>query len=386
VVDNKVFKNNIYNMENNLPIYRIVIDENDMNTGVDFISLVNEPAIEENFIAFNSSQFNFKAEKEKQMLYGPLMIPNKMIYRNDQKFGEYNVYFNSDDIEIIVKKFAKNNFNNNISFEHMGLVVRGTLIENFIIKDGMIIPGFENLPVGTWFGCVYIQDEKFWNDFVKNDIVKGFSIEINGFMQREAFSSSIEKTWINLESIINSNTSDDLKILEISELFKGFKFETYNDYPKAASENAARAIRLRDEYKLKCGTLVGWQRANQLAKGENISRETIARMSAFQRHKENSKGDPKEACGPLMWLAWGGDEGIEWAQRKLKQIDTALKSSAYQTIVNRMSADIKKDFVIDVNPGENEDEFISRCIRIEIDNGYEQDQAYAICKSKWDEK
>jgi len=385
-VDNKVFKNNIYNMENNLPIYRIVIDENDMNTGVDFISLVNDPAIEENFIAFNSSQFNFKAEKEKQMLYGPLMIPNKMIYRNDQKFGEYNVYFNSDDIEMIVKKFAKNNFNNNISFEHMGLVVRGTLIENFIIKDGMIIPGFENLPVGTWFGCVYIQDEKFWNDFVKNDIVKGFSIEINGFMQREAFSSSIEKTWINLESIINSNTSDDLKILEISELFKGFKFETYNDYPKAASENAARAIRLRDEYKLKCGTLVGWQRANQLAKGENISRETIARMSAFQRHKENSKGDPKEACGPLMWLAWGGDEGIEWAQRKLKQIDTALKSSAYQTIVNRMSADIKKDFVIDVNPGENEDEFISRCIGIEIENGYEQDQAYAICKSKWDEK
>lgn len=324
-------------MENNLPVYRIVIDENDMNTGVDFISLVNDPAIEENFIAFNSSQFNFKAEKEKRMLYGPLMIPNKMIYRNDERFGEYNVYFNSDDIEMIIKKFSKNNFNNNISFEHMGLVVRGTLIENFIIKEGMIIPGFENLPIGSWFGCVYIEDEKFWNDFVKSDIVKGFSIEIKGLMQREQFSSSIDNIWNNLENIINSNNSDDLKVLEISELFKGFKFESYNDYPKAASENAERAIRLRDEYDLKCGTLVGWQRASQLAKGENISRETIGRMAAFERHRGNSEGDPKESCGPLMWLAWGGDEGIAWAQRKIKQIDAALKSSAYQTIVNRLS-------------------------------------------------
>ena len=122
---------------------------------------------------------------------------------------------------------------------------------------------------------------------------------------------------------------------KITEEFKIFKFETYDDYPEAASKNAARAIELRDKYDLKCGTLVGWQRANQLAKGENISRETIARMSAFERHRDNSKGDPKEDCGALMWLAWGGDEGVDWAQRKLKLIDTALNTSAYQSIINR---------------------------------------------------
>jgi hypothetical protein len=99
------------------------------------------------------------------------------------------------------------------------------------------------------------------------------------------------------------------------------EFETYSDYPKAATENAKRALELRDKYKLDCGTPVGWTRANQLANGENISRETIARMSGFERHRENSKGDPKEDCGALMWLAWGGDEGIEWASRKLEQID-----------------------------------------------------------------
>jgi hypothetical protein len=97
--------------------------------------------------------------------------------------------------------------------------------------------------------------------------------------------------------------------------------ESYNDYPQAASDNAARAIRLRDEYPKQCGTQVGWVRASQLANRENISRDTIARMAAFERHRQNSQGDPKEDCGARMWLAWGGDEGIAWAQRKLEQID-----------------------------------------------------------------
>lgn len=97
--------------------------------------------------------------------------------------------------------------------------------------------------------------------------------------------------------------------------------DSYNDYPQAARVNAQRAINIRDQYGSNCGTPVGWARANQLANGENITRETIARMSAFERHRENSKGDPKTDCGSLMWLAWGGDEGIAWAQKKLEQID-----------------------------------------------------------------
>ena len=262
----------------------------------------------------------------------------------------------------------------------MGLKVAGTLVENFIVKEGMKVPGFENIPVGTWMGTVYIEDKSFWNEFVKNDIVKGFSIEVSGILARQEFNMSI---WEKLQKIIDSKVEDYLMIEKIEQAFKTYKFETYNDYPKAASENAARAIRLRDQYDLKCGTLVGWQRANQLAKGENISRETIARMSAFERHRENSTGDPKEACGPLMWLAWGGDEGIEWAQRKLKQIDAALNSSAYQTLVNKMS---KEEFIVEPKKGETEEEFIGRCIGVEVGNGYDQNQAAAICYTKWSEK
>ena len=74
--------------------------------------------------------------------------------------------------------------------------------------------------------------------------------------------------------------------------------ETYNDYPKSASNNAQKAIDWRDEHgreEVSGGTAVGWKRASQLSKGENISRETIGRMAAFKRHEKNSKVD--EVCG-----------------------------------------------------------------------------------------
>jgi len=98
-------------------------------------------------------------------------------------------------------------------------------------------------------------------------------------------------------------------------------FQSYDDYPKQASENAKIALRWADENGWgSCGTPVGKARANQLAKGEAISEDTIARMAAFERHRQNSKKELGDGCGRLMWLAWGGDEGVEWAQRKLKQI------------------------------------------------------------------
>jgi hypothetical protein len=98
--------------------------------------------------------------------------------------------------------------------------------------------------------------------------------------------------------------------------------DSYNDYPEAAKEAAQTALRYAEENGWgSCGTPVGKVRANQLAKGEAITRETIARMAAFDRHRENSDKPLGDGCGRLMWLAWGGDAGVEWAQRKLKQID-----------------------------------------------------------------
>ena len=120
-----------------------------------------------------------------------------------------------------------------------------------------------------------------------------------------------------------TNTDQRLAVCSTSyeETLSKVNLESYTDYPKQATENAKIALRWAEENGWgNCGTPVGKQRANQLANGEPISEETIARMAAFERHRQNSDKELGDGCGRLMWLAWGGDAGIEWAQRKLEQI------------------------------------------------------------------
>ena len=121
----------------------------------------------------------------------------------------------------------------------------------------------------------------------------------------------------NLKEIdlVNSNTDT-----------KGIKFaeDSYTDYPQSAVDNAKRALKWAEQNGWgSCGTAVGKIRANQLANKEPISRDTIARMASFKRHQQNKDVAYGEGCGGLMWDAWGGTEGIEWAIRKLDQIDNA---------------------------------------------------------------
>lgn len=113
---------------------------------------------------------------------------------------------------------------------------------------------------------------------------------------------------------------DERELTAFSKYRQAFA-ESYTDYPKAATENAKIAVRWAEENGWgSCGTAVGKKRAADLSAGRPLSEETIARMAAFERHRQNSQRELGDGCGRLMWLAWGGDEGIEWAQRKLKQI------------------------------------------------------------------
>ena len=116
------------------------------------------------------------------------------------------------------------------------------------------------------------------------------------------------------------------------------KEETYNDYPEAATNNAKRALKYKEENGSSCGTPVGWTRARQLANRERISRDTIARMASFKRHQQNKDVPYDEGCGGIMWDAWGGDAGIEWAIRKLDQIDNK-KSMIY--VYKNQSLEVK---------------------------------------------
>jgi len=105
-------------------------------------------------------------------------------------------------------------------------------------------------------------------------------------------------------------------------------FDTYNDYPDSASNNAKRALKWAEENGWgSCGTSVGKKRANQLAKKQKLSRDTIARMASFKRHQQHKDVPYSEGCGGLMWDAWGGTSGINWAISKLKEIDNKKMSS-----------------------------------------------------------
>jgi hypothetical protein len=101
-----------------------------------------------------------------------------------------------------------------------------------------------------------------------------------------------------------------------------FAEDSFTDYPEAATNNAKRALKWADENGWgSCGEATGKARANQLANRDPISRDTIARMASFKRHQQHKDVPYSEGCGGLMWDAWGGDAGIEWAIRKLEQID-----------------------------------------------------------------
>jgi hypothetical protein len=166
-------------MDKKLPIFDVVI--NDDTQGVGMISLVDEPAIGVNWIKLaKQAELTFKTDKQKQLLYGPFLIPNMLIYRNDDINGEYYVRFSKEQIEKIATKFNEDLNNKNINFMHTERKVEAFVAQNWLIEgeqDKSRSLKFD-LPEGTWFGAVKIKDLDFWENEVQNNEVKGFSVEV----------------------------------------------------------------------------------------------------------------------------------------------------------------------------------------------------------------
>ena len=291
-----------------MKIVELIIDENDLTSGIDAISVVQSPAIEANFVALNKHELELKeVDKEKKILMGAALIPNKQIYRRNDKNEEYYIYFSEDTVRKASELFLMRSNQNNATYEHDKKLKNMSVVESWIIEDEKLDKSVKHgfkLPKGTWMISMKVNNEDVWKD-VKDGKVKGFSIEGYFADRYEMKQEQIEKQ----------------ETIELLKELLNVNLESYTDYPKAASENAKTALNYAEKNGWgTCGTAVGKQRANQLAKGEPISEETISRMAAFERHRQNSDKELGDGCGRLMWLAWGGDEGVEWAQRKLEQI------------------------------------------------------------------
>ena len=292
----------------NFEIIELLIDETKDEYGINAVSVVRDPAIEENFVALNKHEVELKeVDTEKRILMGAALIPNKQIYRRN-KDKEYYIFFSEETVRKASELFLMRSNQNNATYEHERKMLDGmSVVESWIIEDEKTdksrLYNF-NLPKGTWMISMKVNNDEIWQS-VKDGKVKGFSIEGHFADKYEMSKEKIEKDEI---------------IAYLKEILDT-KLESYSDYPKEASENAKIALRYAEENGWgDCGTPVGKARANQLANGEPISEETIARMAAFERHRQNSQKELGDGCGRISWLAWGGDAGIEWAQRKLEQI------------------------------------------------------------------
>lgn len=190
----------------NLPVYALEIstDLNDQSE-VDFVALVDNPAIQRNFLAFNEhKEFKFEIQsEEKQIISGPLMLADTPIYRND-KNGEYYVTFSPQTIEQIVQKFFQKGFQNNVNLMHdANQQVQGvTMFESFICNPSRgIAPmkGFEDAPAGSWFGSFKIDNQQVWAD-VKAGKFSGFSVE--GLFNYKKQVDSNQKMWEQICEIL----------------------------------------------------------------------------------------------------------------------------------------------------------------------------------------
>lgn len=166
-----------------LPLYKLVINEDD-ETGVTAVALVDKPAIEVNWMAFNEQKpFKFETvNAEKRIIAGALMLADTPIYRRTEAKGEFNVIFEKPTIEQIVTKYHKNSFEKNVNPMHESMMILPDIfmISDFIINRDMgYMPpkGFENLPDGSWFGQFKVNNDLVWNDYIKTGIFQGFSVE-----------------------------------------------------------------------------------------------------------------------------------------------------------------------------------------------------------------
>ena len=311
-----------------MKIVELIIDE-ESELGIEAISVVESPAIEEDFVALKSQEFKLaEVDKERKILMGALLIPNKPIYRRNGD-DEYYIYFSKETVLKASQMYLMNSKQNNSTLEHKYELEGLSLVESWIVEDKVHDKSVKygmDLPLGSWVGSVKVNNDEVWNSFVKTGKVKGFSIE--GY-----FADKMERPKESIKDELAAIEEAEAEYLlkQITAIIKNdnrvnsgkrLVLESYSDYPSSVSNNAKRGLKLNEAVNNKCATQVGKVRAQQLAQGKPISKETIKRMFSYLSRAEAyyDEGDSK-ACGTISYLLWGGKSAKTWAESKLKQLE-----------------------------------------------------------------
>ena len=163
-------------------IVELVIADDSQELAIDAISLVESPAIEEDFVFFGKEKNNLtfaKVDEEKRMLVSPALIPNKQIFRYDPNTeSEYYVYFSPETVRKASELYLKHNNHHKATYEHQDRVSGVLTVESWIKEGDMDkskMYGYD-LPNGTWFVKMKINNDDLWQK-IKAGELKGLSIE-----------------------------------------------------------------------------------------------------------------------------------------------------------------------------------------------------------------
>lgn len=158
---------------NNLPLFELTYTQDWFEESLK-LSLVEDPAIEVDFLKFNKEKkMQFSVDEDKKIVFGAAMIPDLKIFRYDEQFGEYFVYFTAETIEKIATHFMEHK---RFNLEHQTDTDKVQILQSFIKGNGVSVEQFSDLPDGTWFVSARINDDALWAE-VKEGKFNGFSVE-----------------------------------------------------------------------------------------------------------------------------------------------------------------------------------------------------------------
>jgi hypothetical protein len=164
-------------------IVELVIQDDNQELAIDAISLVHSPAIEQDFVFMKKKEKSnltlAKVDEEKRIIISPALIPNKNIIRYDANTdSEYYVWFSKETVRKASELYLKHNNHHKATYEHQERVSGVLTVESWIKEGDMDkskLYGFD-LPNGTWFVKMKIDNEELWQD-IKSKKIRGLSIE-----------------------------------------------------------------------------------------------------------------------------------------------------------------------------------------------------------------
>lgn len=163
-----------------MTLYEMTYNEGDE---VFAMSLVENPAIEEEFVLLSTNKEDIKLsalDTDKRLIVGAALVPNKPIYRKDEDGKEYYIYFSEDTVAKAARDFVKNGNQTNFTLEHSQNIEGVSVVESWLVEDEENDKSRKyglNVPKGTWMLTSYVEDEKLWSEQLRGNKVFGYSLE-----------------------------------------------------------------------------------------------------------------------------------------------------------------------------------------------------------------